>query len=247
MKRTPMKRLAYISAGLTLFGFWTGFAQDLPNETPQLFLLRPSLEPSNFTAEVTNPYFPLEPGTRYRYEAQTDEGLEVTEIYVTGDTKEVMGVTTTVVRDTVTLAGEVIEDTYDWFAQDRQGNVWYFGEDVKNFQAGQLKDTAGSWEAGVDGALPGLYMLAEPRVGDTYRQEYYRQQAEDIGQVIELTGTTTVPYGSYEDLLITADWNALDPAVLEHKFYARGVGVVAEEKVTGPPERTELVGVETGK
>lgn len=240
-----MKRTALTLLSLTLLVPATCLAQERPNQTEQVFLFRPNLEPRDFVTAVTNPYYPLAPGTRYLYEAQTEDGAERTEVHVTHKTRVVMGVRTTVVRDTVRLEGEVIEDTYDWYAQDKAGNVWYFGEEVKNYENGKLKDTAGSWEAGVDGAVPGMIMLAEPQVGDTYRQEYYQGEAEDMGQVLDLAGTTTVPYGSYQDLLITADWNALEPKVLEHKFYAKGVGVVAEEKVTGGAERTELV--EVGK
>ena len=236
-----MKHVAFVLYSLTLLGVPLSTAQERPNQTEPVFLLRPSLTPSNFVTAVTNPYYPLSPGTRYSYEAQTEDGTEHTEVVVTHETKKVMGVSTTVVRDTVKLEGEVIEDTYDWYAQDQQGNVWYFGEAVSNYENGRLKDTAGSWEAGVDGAIPGIIMLAEPRVGDTYRQEYYRGEAEDMGQVLALAANTTVPYGSYRDLLVTADWNALEPGVLEHKFYAKGVGFIAEEKVTGPPERSELV------
>ncbi len=229
-------------SSLTVFSLLaTCLAQGGPNQTAQVFLLRPSLAPSNFVTTVTNPYYPLETGTRYIYEAQTEDGTEHTEVFITNETKKVMGVTTTVVRDTVALDGVVIEDTYDWYAQDKQGNVWYFGENVKNYEGGKLKDTAGSWEAGIDGAIPGIIMLAEPQVGDTYRQEYYATEAEDMGQVLDLGGATTVPYGAYKNLLITADWNALEPKVLEHKFYARGVGFIAEEKVSGSVERTELV------
>ena len=170
-----------------------------------------------------------------------DGALERTEVVVTDQTRTVMGVAVTVVRDTVSVDGEVVEDTYDWYAQDRDGNVWYFGEDVKNFDAGQLTDTDGSWEAGVDGALPGIVMLAEPAVGQAYRQEYYPGEAEDLGEVIAVGGSQVVPAGSYDDVVTTRDWNPLEPDVIEEKQYAPGVGLIREAHVVGGDEEATLV------
>jgi hypothetical protein len=166
-------------------------------------------------------------------------------VVVTGDTKDILGVPCVVVRDTVTLDGEVIEDTFDWFAQDADGNVWYFGEDTKEYEDGEVVTTEGSWEAGVDGAEPGIVMEADPQVGDRYRQEFYEGHAEDMATVLSLDETADVPYGSYEDVLMTEDTTPLEPDVLERKFYARGVGVVLEVDVNGGGEREELVSVET--
>ena len=204
------------------------------------FVLMPSLDPNNFVTKVTNPYFPLKPGTRYIYEAQTEDGLETIEVFVTHETREVMGVATTVVRDTVTIEGELIEDTFDWFAQDKVGNVWYFGEVAKNYEDGEFKDTSGSWEAGVNGAIPGIIMLANPQVNDLYRQEFYKDEAEDMAQVVNLGDIQTVPYGTFDDLLVTLDWNPLESDAQEHKYYAKGVGPVLETSLDGT-ERVELV------
>ena len=152
----------------------------------------PTIEPSNFTTKIDNPYFPLTPGTRTIYEATTQDGLQRTTTEVTRDTKNIMGVDTVVVHDTVTIDNEPLEDTLDWYAQDRDGNVWYFGEATKEFKDGSA-DTAGSFEAGVNGALPGVIMPGHPHVGDQYRQEYAKGVAEDTGEVLVLTGSETTP------------------------------------------------------
>lgn len=175
---------------------------------------------------IDNPFFPLTPGTTRTYQGVTDEGTEQTEVVVTDATKEILGVTCTVVRDTVRLGGEIIEDTFDWFAQDTEGNVWYFGEASMEFEDGLVVSTFGSWEAGVDCAKPGIVMLANPQVGDTYRQEFYRCIAEDMATVVALGETVTVPYGSFDDCLRTEESTPLDPDVMEEKLYAPGVGHV---------------------
>jgi hypothetical protein len=198
--------------------------------------------PADFTAVVDNPYYPLTPGTRYVYEGETEEGLERIEIEILSETKEVMGVTTTVVRDTAYVDGGVIEDTFDWFAQDRAGNVWYFGEDTKEYEDGEVVSTAGSWEAGVDGALPGIVMYANPaeHIGETYRQEYYEGEAEDRGQVLSATERVTIPFGSFENVVQTLDTTPLEPGQREHKFYAPGVGLIQEVNL-GSGETISLI------
>jgi hypothetical protein len=195
----------------------------------------PELDPADFVATIDNPYFPLTPGSRWLYEETNGEGeVEDIEFVVTDQTRSIQGITATVVRDTVTLDGVLVEDTFDWFAQDRQGNVWYLGEDVANYdENGELVDHDGSFEFGVDGALPGIVMLAEPQVGDAYRQEYHVGEAEDLGEVIGTGETVSVPAGDFEDVIVTRDWNPLDPEVIEQKYFAPGVGLVFEEKVAG--------------
>lgn len=155
-----------------------------------------------------------------------------------------MGVTTVVVRDTVRLDGEIIEDTFDWFAQHRDGSVWYFGEDTHEYEGGVPVNAAGAWEAGIDGAQPGIVMPAEPAVGDSYRQEFYEGEAEDEAEVLALGETVTVSFGTFDDTVKTADTTPLEPGVLEHKYYARGVGLVLEVNVNEDGTRTELVTVE---
>ena len=137
----------------------------------------------------------------------------------------ILGVTCVVVSDTVKVDGVLEEATLDWYAQDKQGNVWYFGEDSKEYKDGKVTSTKGSWETGVKGALPGIVMEANPKVGDTYRQEYYKGEAEDMASVESLSESVSVPYGAYSNLLMTKEWSALDsPPVFENKYYAKGVG-----------------------
>ena len=186
------------------------------------------LDPAEFSTEITNPWFPLDPGTRWTYR-ETTEDDETVEVVVTATsvTREIAnGVTARVVRDTVTLDGEIIEDTFDWYAQDRNGTVWYLGEDTADFEDGKITTREGSFEAGVDGAQAGVIMPASPEVGMTYRQEYYEGEAEDKGEVIALGQQASVPAGDYDDVVQTADTTPLEPDVLEHKYYASGVGLV---------------------
>ena len=207
----------------------------------------PNIDPSNVVKEIGNPYFPLEPVTTWVYEGQTPEGTERVEDTVLQETKRVMGVECVVLRDRVWLNGELIEDTVDWHAQDEEGNVWYFGEYTKEYENGEVVSTEGSFEAGRKGALPGIIMPADPQVGDSYRQEYHKGEAEDMAEVISLDGAAindavSPPYDPFsEDVLGTKDWNPLEPNILEHKYYAPGVGLIGETKVTGPPEKIELI------
>ena len=184
----------------------------------------PVIDPANFVAVVNNPLYPLTPGTTYTYEA----GDETIVVQVTNETKVVQGVTCIVVRDTVTVAGEVTEDTFDWYAQDRDGNVWYMGEDTKEYEAGVVTSKAGSWEAGVRGAKAGIIMKAAPMVGNSYRQEYLACEAEDEAEVMATDESVTVPAGSYLHCLRTHDFTRLEPALNEDKYYCPGIGVALE-------------------
>lgn len=200
----------------------------------------PNIKPANFVRNIDNPYLPLTPGTTFVYVGDTPDGVEHEELFVTRNTKVILGVTCTEVRDIVTLDGELIEDTLDWFAQDKDGNVWYFGESSKQLAGGLVVGVEGSWTAGVDGAKPGIIMEAHPAVGDLYRQEFLLGVAEDIGKVLSLNASATVPAGSFDHCLRTKDTSTLDPGAVEQKFYARGVGNVLEIDLnTG--ERLELV------
>ena len=201
-----------------------------------------TLDPSEFTSEIDNPWLPLHAGARWVYRESDGEGGEQrVEVTVLDETREVMGIETRVVHDLVTEDGMPVEDTYDWYAQDADGNVWYFGEDTKEFENGKVSTTAGSWEAGVDGAQPGILIQAEPAVGDTYRQEYYAGEAEDAAEVLSLDEWVEVPSGSYDGVLMTKDYTPLQPEILEHKFYARGVGLVLALAISGGSDREELI------
>lgn len=201
-------------------------------------------DPRDFTTTIDNPYLPLAPGTVLRYRERGDEGPGRVVVRVTYRTKLVQGVECVVVRDRVFRGGELFEDTRDWYAQDRRGNVWYFGENTKEYEDGKVVSTEGSWKAGRDGARAGIVMKARPKVGDTYYQEYYPGVAEDQATVLSLDETVTVPYGTFDRVLKTKDFTALEPDTVERKFYARGIGVVLEKLVTGGRERVELVSVE---
>jgi hypothetical protein len=205
------------------------------------------LDPADFVARIDNPYWPMLPGSRWIYRESGADGMELrVEVTVTERKKRILGIDATVVHDVVTEDGELIEDTYDWYAQDMAGNVWYLGEATKEFEHGKVVTTAGSWEAGVDGAQAGVVMPAEPRVGVAYRQEHYAGEAEDRGRVLSLDERVEVPFGSFDRVLMTKDWTPLEPDVLEHKFYARGVGPVLALGLSGGGGREELVRFESG-
>jgi len=206
---------------------------------------RKEIDPADFVDGVDNRYFPLTPGTTFVYEGETEDGTVRIEDYVTHETKQILGVTCVVVRDRVIEDGELVEETFDWYAQDKDGNVWYFGEDAKEYEAGVVVSTKGSWEAGVDGAMPGIIMEANPQVGDFYRQEYYKGEAEDMAEVLSLTESASVTYGSFDNLLMTREWTPLEPGVVEHDYYAPSVGLVLEVMVEGGSERVELVEITT--
>lgn len=201
-----------------------------------------AIDPAEFTPVIDNPWSPMVPGTTWVYHALSgDEIDEIITVEVTDSTRTVMGVETVVVHDVVTdTEGRVLEDTFDWFAQDGDGNVWYFGEDTTSYDENGEPDTAGAWEAGVDGALPGVVMWADPQAVDTgYRQEYYAGEAEDMGQVIATSGSAEVPAGTFDDVIVTRDWTPLEPDAVEEKTYARDIGLVRESLTS--PEGDETV------
>jgi hypothetical protein len=203
-----------------------------------------TVEPANFVRHVDNKFFPLEPGTTFFY-AGTKEGIPSTsEFRVTHDTKEILGVTTTVIHDLAFQEGVLVEDTLDWFAQDKEGNVWYFGEAAKELDPnGTVISTEGSWEAGVDGAMAGIVMLAHPHVGNRYHQEVAPGVAQDMAKVVSLDKEKCIPLGCFDDLLLTEEWSPLKPGVVELKYYAEDVGLILALMVKGGHERMELVQV----
>ena len=203
------------------------------------------LDPAEFTVDIDNPYWPMEPGTRWVYRETDAEGsvLKVV-VTVTSETKEIAnGITARVVRDTVTEEGNVVEDTFDWYAQDADGNIWYLGEDTAEFENGKISSRGGSFEAGTDGALAGVALPANPVDDMRYRQEYYEGEAEDQGEVITTGEQVEVKAGHYDDVLVTKDTNPLEPKILEFKFYARGVGPALAISVSGSSDREELTKV----
>jgi len=193
------------------------------------------LDPALFAGmAIDNPYWPLARGSHWVYSEDDREGnVNRVEVTVLDETKEIVGIQATVVHDVVSLDGEILEDTFDWYAQDTFGNVWYMGEDTKELENGKVTSTEGSWEAGVDGAQAGVIMPADPQVGMAYRQEWYTGHAEDTAEVLSLDGSVTVPAGAYTNLLQTREHTALEPDVVEEKLYANGVGEVAATQTAG--------------
>jgi hypothetical protein len=206
----------------------------------------PKIDPANFVATIDNRYFPLLPGTGFHYRGVAENGKtpQTDDMLVTRQTKTILGVKCTVVRDTVSQRGKPIEHTLDWYAQDKQGNVWYMGEDTRELQRGKFVKADDSWQAGVAGAKPGIIMPGNPKQGDAYRQEYYPRFAMDQARVLGPGGRVTVPNGSYPRTLLTVETApTLDPGVSERKWYVAGLGDVKEHTVSGNHEEIVLVSV----
>jgi|SRR5437764_10902235 len=200
--------------------------------------------PAEFVAAVDNPWFPLVPGTVYVYRGEKDGKTSRDVVTVTRATRTIEGVRATAVHDDLFVEGKLEERTTDWYAQDRAGNVWYLGEATAELDAtGQVTTREGSWLAGVHGARPGIYMPARPVVGATGLQEYLKGHAEDHFRVVSLHASVAAPALSSTHALLTAEWTPLEPGVLDHKLYVRGVGTVLEQTVTGGRERNALVSV----
>jgi hypothetical protein len=205
------------------------------------------LDSADFVVEIDNPYWPMSPGSKWVYRETDAEGTaQRVEVTVTERTKTILGIEATVVHDVVTEDGELIEDTFDWYAQDTAGNIWYLGEATKELENGKVTTTAGSWEAGVDGAQAGIVVPGDPEVGMAYRQEYYAGKAEDEGEILSLDERAEVPFGSFDNLLMTRDTTPLEPDILEHKFYARGIGPILALGLSGGVSREELLSYESG-
>ena len=244
----PSRRLAPALAAVVVLSGGCAAAPGTvdPGGVDGLEIPTPTPDPDDFVDRIDNPYLPLEPGNEWVYES-TGEDPETITVTVTDETREVAGVATIVVRDVVTDAdGEVVEETSDWFAQDRDGNVWYFGEDTTEYDERGRPDTAGSWEAGVDGAQAGLVMPDTPRVGDGFRQEFYPGEAEDQARVVSLTESLELDVGDFDGLLVTEDTTPLEPGLVEQKYYARGTGLVYEETLSGDGDPVELVSFTEG-
>jgi hypothetical protein len=200
------------------------------------------LDPAQFTTRIDNRWWPMTPGSRWIYRETDGQGAtQRVEVTVTGQSKTIIGIPARVVHDVVTEDGQLVEDTYDWYAQDATGNIWYLGEDTKEYENGKVTSTEGSWQAGVDGAQPGILLLAGPKRAMEYRQEYYKGQAEDAARVLSLDMRAKVPAGMFGHLLVTKESTPLEPDLVEHKFYAPGVGPVLAITVKGRSGRMELL------
>jgi hypothetical protein len=225
--------------GLTAYGAAPG-DDGLPQGSEPV-----ALDPADFTLQIDNPYLPLRPGSRWVYRETTTKGArQRVVVTVTRRTKRIAnGVRARVVRDVATDHGKPVEVTDDWYAQDKAGNVWYLGEDVRNYRNGKLVDREGSFEAGVGGAQAGVVMPAQPRPGQSYRQEYAKGEAEDTGAIVAVgDDRVQVPAGFFaKDVLMTRDLAPTEPKTEELKFYVRGIGEVLSVHTDGDGERSELV------
>ena len=200
-----------------------------------------------FGARVTNPWFPLRPGSVYRYRGTKDGKASREVMTVTHRVRTIDGAPCITVSDLLYVRGKLHERTSDWYTQDAKGNVWYFGEKTAELDArGHVTSRSGSWIAGVHGAKPGIFMFAHPRVGQTARQEYLKGEAEDHFRVVAFGKTAVVPYRTFRGTLLTKEWTPLEPGVIDHKYYVRGIGTVLERTVKGGNERNELVGFRQG-
>ncbi len=197
----------------------------------------------NFVSQISNPYMNFAPGRVFTYRTEKPDGTEINTVEVTTQTKLIIGVATTVVHDRVYVNGDLTEDTFDWMAEDTDGNVWYFGEDTKEYENGQVVSTAGSWEAGVNGE-PGILMLGEPEAGLRYKQEDSPGNAEDMAKIVNLCVPVDIEYGDFECALQTAEWSLVESGPRDFKFYVSGVGMVMELGGRGSQrERTELTAI----
>ena len=202
---------------------------------------------AGFSANVTNAWFPLRPGSVYHYRGIKDGEPSREVMTVTHQTKTIDGAACVVVSDLLYIRGKLEERTSDYYTQDAKGNVWYFGEQTAELDAnGKVKSTSGTWTAGVDGAKPGIFMFAHPSPGRSARQEYLQGEAEDHFQVLSMTVSAAVPFKSFRGAMLTKEWTPLEPGVIDHKYYVRGIGTVLEQTVKGGDERNELVAFTRG-
>lgn len=236
-----MKSKRFLAISILIFGLLFSCKKDEIDRTKDEFYL-PIINPGDFVSSVNNPFMPLVPGTKYTYQERTDEGNEVNEVTVTTDTLRIIGIKCVVVTDVLKNdKGDVLESTIDWYAQDKDGNVWYFGEDTKEYENGKVSSTAGTWKAGENGAQPGIAMPGKPVLGIPYRQEYLFNEAEDMGKIISTSETITVPYGIFNNCIMTEEWTPLEPNVIEHKYYASGTGNIKTIMIKGGNEVAELL------
>ncbi len=246
MKRSKYYLITVVTAVL-LFGLSTEIvsAKCLEAQIPN---------PADFSSPQDNPYFPMAIGTTYVYWAETEDELILNEITITLGIKNILGVNCTIIHDVEWISPDEginwykTEETDDWHAWDNLGNFWYFGEWTTEYEfdddwnpLGSNND--GSWEAGVDGALPGIVLLADPKPGMCYEQEYYEDEAEDMGKVLRLNASVSIDYGDYEDCLKTKEWTPLEPGAIEHKYYAPGVGLVYIEELKEKTVEVELIAI----
>ena len=240
-----MKKLSVALAAVAIavtIAIWAPWVSSARSETG--FPSEPDLDHADFTTTIDNPYFPLPVGRTLLYRGVKDGQTQEDRVTATDQTKTVAeGITARVVTDVAIHEGTLLEKTFDWYAQDKQGNVWYLGEDTAHYLANGKVDTSGSWEAGVQDAEPGIVMEANPQLPDAYRQEFLAGQAEDTAWVVDRGAPATVPYGKLRKVLTTLEATRLEPGAYDQKIYAPGIGIVREQALTGAPEVAELVSI----
>ncbi len=232
---------ALAGAGAVIWAPWASGAPSSASACGTTYA--PVLDPAHFVSVIDNRYFPLPVGRKLVYTGIKDGQTQTDTVTVTDQKKVILGITTTVVNDVATHDGTVLEKTFDFYAQDDQGNVWYLGEDTTQFLPNGKADTSGSFQAGVDGAQPGIIMEAKPQIPDAYRQECYAGQAEDTAWVVGTAGSVRVPYGNVRNVLTTLEATQVEPGAYDQKVYGPGIGIVSEQSLTGPNEFAQLVSV----
>jgi hypothetical protein len=203
----------------------------------------PVLDPNDFVSTIDNRYFPLPVGRTWVYRGIKDGKTQIDRVRVTSRTRVVEGITARVVFDVATHRGKLLERTFDWYAQDKQGAVWYLGEDTTAYLPHGVKDKSGSWESGVHDAEPGIIMEANPQIPDAYRQECRAGKAEDTAWIVNTQGSVTVPYGTVDHVLTTLETARIEPKVVDQKVYGPGIGIVLERAISGDHEIARLVSV----
>jgi hypothetical protein len=230
-------------AGATML--WAPWASGAPSSNTSTCgtTYAPVLDPANFVAVIDNPYFPLPVGRKLLYTGVKDGQTQTDTVTVTDQKRVILGISTTIVNDVATHDGTLLEKTFDFYAQDKQGNVWYLGEDTTHFLPNGKADTSGSFIAGVNGAQPGMIMEATPQIPDAYRQECFAGQAEDTAWIVGTSGSLRVPFGNVRNILTTLEATQLEPGAYDEKVYGPGIGIVSEQSLTGPNEFAKLVSV----
>jgi len=243
-----MRSIAVASAVLVLAACGGGGSKSTSSSAPALPQgTKPvQLDPADFSTNIDNPYWPMRPGSHWVYREVENGEAQRVDVTVTNRTKTLHGIEARVVHDRVSQHGETVEDTYDWYAQDSAGNLWYLGEDTAEYENGKLKTKEGSWAYGVDGAQPGVVVPASPKQGMSYREEYYAGHAEDAAAVLNIGSQVQVPFGRFQDAMLTRNFSTIEPTVEEMKLYAKGVGPVMELLVSGGSGRTELLSYTKG-
>jgi hypothetical protein len=236
------KVLAVLTAAAAAAGVMAGIPWASAG-TSALGGYEPVLNPGDFVRVIDNPYYPLPVGRTLIYRGVRDGQTQTDRVHVTSGTKVLEGITATAVSDVARHNGKLLEKTTDWFAQDKQGNVWYLGEDTAAYLPNGQIDRSGSWQAGVHDGEPGIIMLAHPQIPDAYRQEFLRGQAEDTAWIVNKGGSVRVPFGVVHHILTSLEFTRLEPGVIDQKIYAPGIGIVRELSQKGPLEVARLVSV----